>query len=97
MIFYTYLPIFPKVTIVEYLDHIGGMGIDMEISKLFGKILAKQGLNFKLSTKVISAELNGNCISVAVEGVKDGKTDTVCFANGFILFLFKTWATLYMF
>ncbi|KAL5112775.1 Dihydrolipoyl dehydrogenase mitochondrial [Taenia crassiceps] len=33
-----------KVTIVEYLDHIGGAGIDMEVSKLFGKILAKQGV-----------------------------------------------------
>ncbi|KAH9286087.1 Dihydrolipoyl dehydrogenase, mitochondrial [Echinococcus granulosus] len=66
-----------KVTIVEYLGHIGGVGIDMEVSKLFGKILTKQGLNFKLSTKVISAELNGNFISVAVEGVKDGKADTI--------------------
>jgi dihydrolipoamide dehydrogenase len=31
------------------------MGIDMEVSKTFQKICAKQGLKFKLQTKVTSA------------------------------------------
>ncbi|KAH8021885.1 hypothetical protein HPB51_018734 [Rhipicephalus microplus] len=41
-----------QVTAVEFLGHIGGMGIDMEISKNFQRILTKQGLKFKLSTKL---------------------------------------------
>lgn len=44
-----------KVTAVEFLSHVGGMGIDMEISKNFQRILQKQGLKFKLSTKVMGA------------------------------------------
>lgn len=43
------------VTAVEFLGHVGGMGIDMEISKNFQRILQKQGLKFKLSTKVMGA------------------------------------------
>lgn len=43
------------VTAVEFLGHVGGMGIDMEISKNFQRILQKQGLKFKLSTKVLGA------------------------------------------
>ena len=66
---------------VEYLGHIGGMGIDMEISKQFQKILTKQGLNFKVNTKVVSAELKGSEITVATEGVKDGKVDKVYFVH----------------
>ncbi|OTF76488.1 hypothetical protein BLA29_014408, partial [Euroglyphus maynei] len=43
------------VTVVEFLGQIGGMGIDNEIAKKFQQILAKQGLKFKLNTKVLSA------------------------------------------
>lgn len=62
---------------IEYLDHVGGMGIDMEISKQFQKVLIKQGLNFKVNTKVVSSELKDNEIIVATESVKDGKVDKV--------------------
>ena len=44
-----------KVTAVEFLGHVGGMGIDMEISKNFQRILQKQGVKFKLGTKVMGA------------------------------------------
>ena len=40
-----------KVSVVEYLDHITP-GMDREISNEFQKILSKQGIEFKLSTKV---------------------------------------------
>lgn len=62
-----------QVTAVEFLDSIGGLGIDGEISKNFQRILTKQGIKFKLSTKVLSASKEGNTIKVAVEGVKNGK------------------------
>ncbi len=41
-----------KVTAVEFLGHVGGMGIDMDISKQFQRIMTKQGIKFKLNTKV---------------------------------------------
>ena len=40
------------MTAVEFLGHVGGMGIDAEVSKQFQRIMAKQGLKFKLQTKV---------------------------------------------
>ena len=49
----------------------------MEISKAFQKILTKQGLKFKLDTKVIGAEKSGETIRVNVEGAKGGNSETV--------------------
>ena len=59
------------MTAVEFLGHIGGIGIDMEVSKQFQRTLAKQGLKFLLETKVTGAQRSGEKISVAVESVKD--------------------------
>ena len=50
----------------------------MEVSKQFQRILKKQGLDFKLNTKVTSATRNGDSIKVSCEGVKDGKKLEVC-------------------
>merc|ERR1719191_1834158 len=59
-----------QVTAIEFLGHVGGMGIDMEISKNFQRIMTKQGLKFKLNTKVTGATKKADGkISVAVEGV----------------------------
>ena len=44
-----------EVTVVEYLDHITP-GMDREVSKEFQKILSKQGIKFKLNTKVTSVK-----------------------------------------
>ena len=41
-----------QVTAVEFLGHVGGLGIDMDISKQFQRIMTKQGIKFKLNTKV---------------------------------------------
>ena len=64
-----------EVTAVEFLGHVGGMGIDMEISKSFQRICQKQHLKFKLNTKVVSAQREGDKVRVNIEGVKDGKTE----------------------
>ena len=64
-----------QVTAIEFLGHVGGMGIDMEISKNFQKICKKQGLQFKLNTKVMAARREGDKVFVNIEGVKDGKTE----------------------
>ena len=50
----------------------------MEVSKNFQRILKKQGLDFKLNTKVTSASRDGDKVKVQVEGVKDGKKEEVC-------------------
>ncbi|CDW56761.1 Dihydrolipoyl dehydrogenase [Trichuris trichiura] len=59
------------VTAVEFLGHVGGQGIDMEVSKNFERILTRQGFKFKLNTKVTSAATGGDTIKVTVEAVKD--------------------------
>jgi dihydrolipoamide dehydrogenase len=56
---------------VEFLGHVGGMGIDMDVAKNFQRILQKQGLGFKMETKVTGATVAGNDITVHVESVKD--------------------------
>merc|ERR1719208_645945 len=66
-----------QVTAIEFLGHVGGMGIDMEVSKNFQRICQKQGLKFKLNTKVVSAERIGDKVKVNIEGVKDGKTEEI--------------------
>lgn len=60
-----------EVTAVEFLAHVGGAGIDMEMSKNFQRILTKQGLKFKMGTKVTGARKDGGKIKVAVEAVQD--------------------------
>jgi len=64
-----------KVTCVEFMGHVGGLGIDMEVSKQFQRSLQKQGLKFKMNTKVTSAVKSGDKVTVSVEGVKNGKTE----------------------
>ncbi|XP_031438353.1 dihydrolipoyl dehydrogenase, mitochondrial-like [Clupea harengus] len=67
-----------KVTAVEFLGHVGGMGIDMEISKSFQRILQKQGFKFKLGTKVMGATRRPDGkIDVAVEAAAGGKAETL--------------------
>lgn len=59
------------VVAVEFLGHVGGIGIDMEVSKTFQRVLTKQGLKFMLETKVLSAQRSGSTIKVNIESVKD--------------------------
>lgn len=67
-----------QVTAVEFMSTIGGVGIDGEVSKTFQKVLTKQGLAFKLGTKVTGAQKSGGIIQVSVEDVKDtSKKETI--------------------
>lgn len=66
-----------EVTAVEFMPSIGGAGIDGEVSKSFQKILTKQGLKFKLSTKVVGAVKTGSGVTVSVESVKDGAKEEI--------------------
>lgn len=66
-----------NVTAVEFMPTIGGVGIDSEVSKNFQRILTKQGLKFKLNTKVLKADKVDGRIHVEVEDVKNNKKETL--------------------
>ncbi|KZV92091.1 dihydrolipoyl dehydrogenase [Exidia glandulosa HHB12029] len=66
-----------EVTVVEFLGGIGGAGIDEEVSKQFQKLLQKQGIKFKLNTKVISADTSSDKVQVKVESAKGGSEETL--------------------
>jgi len=66
-----------KVTVVEFLGQIGGPGMDAEISKSSQKMLKKQGIDFKLNTKVLGGDASGDKIKIEVEAAKGGKKETL--------------------
>ena len=68
-----------EVTVVGFLGQIGGPGMDTEISKNIQKTLGKQGMKFKLNTKVISGDDSGEGVKLEVEAAKGGKNETVSF------------------
>jgi dihydrolipoamide dehydrogenase len=55
-----------QVTIVEFLDHILP-GIDSEVARQFHRLQQKQGLAFKLSSKVTAIDASGKVLEVKVE------------------------------
>ena len=65
------------VTVVEFLGAIGGPGMDADISKNIQKTLQRQGMKFKLNTKVLSGDPSGEGIKIEVEAAKGGKAETV--------------------
>lgn len=65
-----------KVTVVEYLDSILG-GMDGEVSKQFQRMLAKQGMDFKLGAKVTGVVKDGKGAKVTFEPVKGGDAQTL--------------------
>jgi len=64
------------VTVIEFLDRVLP-GIDIEISKTAQKILGKQGLQFKLGTKVTSARVEGDHVSLTVEAAAGGGAEKI--------------------
>ena len=65
-----------QVTVVEFLDRITP-GMDGEVSKQFQRILGKQGLTFKLSTKVTSAKAGKNGVTLTLEPAAGGTPETM--------------------
>ncbi|KJE96833.1 dihydrolipoyl dehydrogenase [Capsaspora owczarzaki ATCC 30864] len=67
-----------EVTVVEFLGGIGGAGIDGEVAKNFQRVLTKQGLNFKLNTKVTGATKQANgSVKVNVESADGSVKETL--------------------
>ena len=65
-----------KVTVVEFLDRILP-GMDSEVAKQFQRILTKQGMTFKLSSKVTAATPKGDGLAVSVEPAAGGNAETI--------------------
>lgn len=53
-------------------------------SKQFQRLLTKQGLKFKLNTKVLSAEKKDGKVYLQAEPAKGGNAETVRFFNFFL-------------
>ncbi len=75
-----------EVTVVEFLDRILP-GMDGEIGKLTQRILGKQGLQFRLGTKVTGAKNGKGGVTLTLEPAKGGdaeelKADVVLVAIG---------------
>ncbi len=67
-----------EVTVIEYLDHITP-GMDREISSEFQKILTKQGIVFKMSSKVQSVKSSGESVTINYTDIKNSKEETLKF------------------
>ncbi len=64
------------VTVIEFLEHITP-GMDREISNEFKKILTKQGIKFKMSSKVNSIKNIPAGVSINYTDIKNSKNQTV--------------------
>ncbi|MGL3823291.1 dihydrolipoyl dehydrogenase [Sphingopyxis sp. R3-92] len=65
-----------KVTCVEYLDQILP-GMDGDVRKEANKIFKKQGVEFKLKTKVTAAEVKGKKAVLTLEPAAGGTAETL--------------------
>src|SRR5271154_3688031 len=65
-----------QVTIVEFLDHILP-GIDGEVARQFHRLLQKQGLAFKLSSKVTAVDTSGKTLQVKIEPAAGGEGEII--------------------
>jgi dihydrolipoamide dehydrogenase len=70
-----------KVTVLEYLERILP-GVDSDIAEEAERIFTRQGIEFRLGSKVTSALRNGNTVRVSIEGQADIECDRVLVAVG---------------
>jgi dihydrolipoamide dehydrogenase len=64
------------VTVVEFLDRILP-GLDSEVGRQSQRILEKQGIAFKLASKVTGVDSSGGTLKATVEPAKGGAAETI--------------------
>ncbi|HEY0203075.1 MAG TPA: dihydrolipoyl dehydrogenase, partial [Acetobacteraceae bacterium] len=64
------------VTVIEYLDRLVP-GMDAEIAKTFERVLGKQGIKFRLGTKVTGARKGNEGVTLTVEPAKGGPAEEI--------------------
>jgi dihydrolipoamide dehydrogenase len=65
-----------RITVVEFLDRITP-GLDADLARNFQRMLKKQGIEFRLATKVTGVERAKAGLKVTVEPAKGGKAETI--------------------
>ena len=65
-----------EVIVVEFLDRILP-GMDLDVGRSFQRLLQKQGITFKLSSKVTSVDSSGNRLKAQIEPAAGGATETI--------------------
>jgi dihydrolipoamide dehydrogenase len=65
-----------QVTVVEFLDHILP-GLDGEVARTFHRLQQKQGISFKLSSKVTAIDTSAKTLKVKVEPAAGGAPETL--------------------
>ncbi|MDC0488827.1 dihydrolipoyl dehydrogenase [Pelagibacteraceae bacterium] len=65
-----------EVTVIEYLDFITP-GMDREISNEFQKILTKQGIKFKMGSKVNAVSNKGDSVTISYTDIKNSKEEKI--------------------
>ena len=65
-----------EVTVVEFLDKVGA-GMDSEVATAFQRGLTKQGMTFKMGTKVTSAKVAKDGVVLTLEPAAGGAAETL--------------------
>lgn len=65
-----------EVTVIEFLDRIVP-AMDREIGQQLHKVLEKQGIRFRLGTKVVGAEAKKSDVVLKISPAAGGKTETL--------------------
>ena len=65
-----------EVTVVEFLDRLVP-GMDTEVGKTFERVLGKQGVKFRLKTKVTGAEKTATGVKLTLEPAAGGAAETL--------------------
>jgi len=63
-----------EVTVIEFLDRIVP-SLDAEVAKAFERVLVKQGMKFKLGSKVTKAAVSNDGVTLTVEPAKGGAAE----------------------
>ncbi len=69
-----------KVTVIEYMDRLLP-GSDLEVSKEMKKLMTKQGMELKLSTKVTGAQTAKDKVTLTLEPANGGAAEKLEFEN----------------
>ena len=63
-----------EVTVIEYLDRLVP-GMDSEVAKQFERTLGRQGIKFRLGTKVVAARHGNEGVALTLEPAKGGEPE----------------------
>jgi dihydrolipoamide dehydrogenase len=65
-----------EVTVIEFLDRVLP-GMDGEVAKLAQRLLTRQGMSFRLSSKVAAVDSKGKSLKATIEPAAGGSGETV--------------------